>query len=161
MTRYSPGLVLAVALAVLIVVVGGVSAHGVGGATTTNDTGPTDTWWLGSHMGPHHGMGSYANADAVGPDACTGAWSTGMMGGGYNGMMGGSGGWGMGGSGFWALGILWPLLLIGLAVGIGYVLVTRTDRSGQDQALAVLRERYARGELSDEEFASRREALQG
>lgn len=158
MTRSNLGLVLAVAIAALIVTVGGVSAHG-GGATTPDD-GTNGSWWMGSHMGPHYGMAGSASADDVGPDACTGAWTTGMTGGGYNGMMGGSSGWGMAGSGFWALGLLWPLLFIGLLIGLGYVLVNRTDHTGRDRAFEVLRERYARGDLSDEEYASRREALQ-
>lgn len=164
MTRRSLGLVLLVALVTLVVAVGAATAHG-GPSTDTGwwvgDDGPaTADDWMGSHMGSYHGMTGYAGVDG-GPYACQGGWSTGVMGGGYGGMMGGGGGWGMGGSGFWGLGFLWPLLLIGIALAVGYVLVTRSAGSRDDRALEVLRERYARGELSDEEYASRREALQG
>jgi putative membrane protein len=82
------------------------------------------------------------------------------MSGGYGGgMMGG--GWGdMGGLGLFGGGMfLWPFLLVGLVL----LLVYRTNREEQtsktDTALAELRERYARGELSDEEFETRRSSL--
>ncbi|MFB6353553.1 MAG: SHOCT domain-containing protein [Halobacteriales archaeon] len=162
MTRRSLGLVLFVALATLVVVVGAATAH-PGPSTDSgwwmggDSPAPADDW-MGTHMGAHHGMTGYTGA-AWGPSACPGGWSTGMMGGGYGGMMGG--GWGMGGSGLWGLGFLWPLLLVGIALAVGYVLVSRSAGTRDDRALDVLRERYARGELSEEEYASRREALQG
>jgi putative membrane protein len=82
------------------------------------------------------------------------------MGGGYGGGMMGGGWGGMGGLGLFGGGMfLWPLLLVGLVL----LLVYRTNREEQtsmtDTALAELRERYARGELSDEEFESRRSSL--
>ena len=82
------------------------------------------------------------------------------MGEGYGGGMMGGGWGGMGGLGLFGGGMfLWPLLLVGLVL----LLVYRTNReepaSGPDTALAELRERYARGELSDEEFESRRRSL--
>lgn len=55
----------------------------------------------------------------------------------------------MTGSGLRDEGPLWPLLLTDLTIGLGYVLVTRTDRPGQEWAFEVHRERSARGELSD------------
>lgn len=67
------------------------------------------------------------------------------------GMMGGGmvGGW----------MFLWPLLFVVLVV----VLVSGLGDSGEphenDQAMTVLRERYARGELSDDEFEERRRQL--
>lgn len=87
----------------------------------------------------------------------------------------GSGGWGS----FGGLGLIWPLLLLGLLAVLIYGLVggisgTREERSREkgtsqvrevvparesDRALAELRERYARGELSDEEFENRRRTL--
>jgi putative membrane protein len=82
------------------------------------------------------------------------------MGGGYGGgMMGGSWG-GMGGFGMLGGGMfLWPLLLIGLILLFVYGTNREESASGPDTALAELRERYARGELSDEEFESRRRSL--
>lgn len=169
MTRRSLGLVLLVALATLVVAVGAATAHpgGPGAPATATDSGgsmgsdyaATAGDWM--HMGPHHGLTGYAAGGDAGPYACSGSWSAGMMGGGSGGMMGGGGGWGMAGSGLLGLGFLWPLLLVGLAIAVGYVIVTRSAGTRDDRALEVLRERYARGELSDEEYASRREALQG
>jgi putative membrane protein len=75
--------------------------------------------------------------------------------------MGGSGG--MGGFGWWPL--LWTLLIL---VVVGLLVVAALDRggasgtaqTGSDDALATLRTRYARGELSDEEFEERRARLE-
>ncbi|MDS0478145.1 SHOCT domain-containing protein [Natrinema sp. 1APR25-10V2] len=71
------------------------------------------------------------------------------------GMMGGLGGFGMLGGGMF----LWPLLLIGLVLLLMYGTNREESASGPDTALAELRERYARGELSDEEFENRRSSL--
>ncbi len=66
----------------------------------------------------------------------------------------GSSGWG---GGFWMF--LWPILfliiLVILAVGL-YILFKRTQDGSGDRALEVLREQYARGDLSEEEFEKRR-----
>lgn len=78
------------------------------------------------------------------------------------GPQGGHGGvWsGAGGAGFgivWSLGTL--LVLVGVALGVFYLarelLDRRDERAGRDDALAALRERYARGEIDDEEFEQR------
>ncbi len=90
--------------------------------------------------------------------------------------MAGGGGWGMGGGGGWGMGtglfggwgmLLWPLLLLGLVAVLVYALGNRgggtTDgrtARDRDQAMAKLRERYARGELSEEEFEHRRRTLE-
>ncbi len=73
------------------------------------------------------------------------------------GMMDGS--WGM----FGGWGFLWILLLIGVAV----LVISAVSRNNQpqnggqsDRARDVLRERYARGQLSDEEFEKRQRKLQ-
>ncbi|CCQ96289.1 conserved hypothetical protein [[Clostridium] ultunense Esp] len=77
------------------------------------------------------------------------------------GMHGWYGGFGMG----WG----WILWLILIGVGI-YLLITATRRNpyppaprnenpGEDQALSILRERYARGEITDEEFERMKEKL--
>lgn len=76
-------------------------------------------------------------------------------------------GWGhMGDAGMWGgAGWMWPLMwlvVLAVAVGIGYLLyrgVRRTDGQGEDAALEELRVAYARGELSEEEFETRRDRL--
>lgn len=72
----------------------------------------------------------------------------------------GGGGYGMmgsGGMGFW--GLLWMGVLIAVPLYLTYSLLD--DDTGRDDSgpLSVLRERYAGGELSDEEFDRRREKL--
>nr|WP_233340674.1 SHOCT domain-containing protein [Haloprofundus sp. MHR1] len=84
----------------------------------------------------------------------SGSYGGGMMGGGWGGM-GGLGGFGMLGGGMF----LWPLLLIGLVLLLMYGTNREEQTSKTDTALAELRERYARGELSDEEFENRRSSL--
>lgn len=86
------------------------------------------------------------------------------------------GAWGMhdGWAGGW--GLLWMigwLLVLGLVVAGAALVVRRTALGGgtaastdspaetdTDRALATLRERYARGEIDEEEFRQRRELLQ-
>ncbi|WP_433633557.1 SHOCT domain-containing protein [Halomicrococcus sp. NG-SE-24] len=75
-----------------------------------------------------------------------GGW---MMGPGYGGQIS-VWGWGM---------MLVPLLFV---LGFGYVLYRALtgENSGNDAALEELRMAYARGDISEEEFESRREQLQ-
>jgi len=82
------------------------------------------------------------------------AHGSGSYGGG--GMMGGGGLFG-GTMGLW--GFLWMGLLVAVPAYLLYTFVSRDRDSGADSPRAVLRERYARGELSDEEFDRRRERL--
>lgn len=58
---------------------------------------------------------------------------------------------------------LWLLFLVGVPLGLGYLLLTRRDSDGgtTDDALTVLRRRYAEGEIDEEEFEARRRNLQG
>lgn len=81
---------------------------------------------------------------------------------------GGMMGWGLGGLGM-AGGGLFMLLVWGLIV-VGAVLTVRWlwDRGGQasggqgqDSALVILRQRYARGEIDREEFAAKKRDLAG
>ena len=72
------------------------------------------------------------------------------------GMMG-FGGFGMLGGGMF----LWPLLLIGLVLLLVYGVGNRDlgDDTGQAQAIETLRERYARGELTADEYDDRLRTL--
>jgi putative membrane protein len=89
----------------------------------------------------------------------------GMMG--YGSMMGGTWGSGMWGDGMapvWMLfvGGVMPLLFLAVLVGAVYLVyraATGTGR-GSDRALEELRLAYARGELSDDEYEQRRDALE-
>ena len=100
-------------------------------------------------------VGGMALTHASVPDAMMWGWHDGMW---SDGHMAGWGGWGWG---MMLLGLLWMALLIGLPVYFIYWLTTRprTDGRGEDSALAVLQERYARGEIDDEEFDRRRARL--
>lgn len=88
------------------------------------------------------------------------------------GMMGGMWGGGMWGSGMWAegtvpgwvfvVGIVMRILFLAALIGGGYLVyraVTGSE-SDSDQALEELRLAYARGELTDDEYEQRREALE-
>ncbi|WP_245180549.1 SHOCT domain-containing protein [Haloarcula amylovorans] len=95
----------------------------------------------------------------------------GMLGGGMmwgSGMGGGSGMWGggmWGGSGtapgwIWLVGLLAQLLFLAAIVGAGYLLYRAlVGGEERDPALSELRQAYARGDLSDEEYERRRERL--
>ena len=74
------------------------------------------------------------------------------------GMMGG--GWGLFGGAMGLWGFLWMGLLIAVPLYIVYALLNRGSGGNEEQSLSVLRERYARGELSDDEFDRRREQLE-
>jgi putative membrane protein len=82
----------------------------------------------------------------------------------HDGRMGthdGMGGWMFGGLGFLWM-ILWTVVLIGIPVALVYLLLTRrgaTDGTNDEDALALLRRRYAQGEIDDEEFETRRAKL--
>jgi len=89
----------------------------------------------------------------------------GMMG--FGPMMGGMWGGGMWGDGtmsgwMFVVGIVMQLLFLAALIGGGYLVyraITETT-SDSDQALEELRLAYARGELTDEEYEQRREALE-
>ncbi|MCU4719420.1 SHOCT domain-containing protein [Halapricum hydrolyticum] len=88
----------------------------------------------------------------------------GGMGGGYGGTSAAMGGT-FGGSGLGSLLVI-VAIVIAAVLAIGYLRSGSTPKgtgkhssSGQADALATLRERYARGDLSDDEFERRRETL--
>lgn len=74
------------------------------------------------------------------------------------GMMGG--GWGVFGGGMGLWGLLWMGLLIAVPLYLVYSLLNSDAESNDNRPLAVLRERYARGELTDEEYEQRRKQLE-
>lgn len=76
---------------------------------------------------------------------------------GSGGMIGG--GWGLFGGSMGVWGLLWAGLLIVVPVYLLYAFVSRGRDGRADRPRSTLRERYARGELSDEEFDRRRERL--
>ena len=83
-------------------------------------------------------------------------------GGSYGGgeMMGGSG-WGLFGGAMGIWGLLWMGLPIAILLYIGYTLLKQESTKTDEQPLSVLRERYARGELSADEFERRRTQIGG
>ncbi|MFC7020273.1 MULTISPECIES: SHOCT domain-containing protein [Haloarcula] len=75
------------------------------------------------------------------------------------GMMGGSG-WGLFGGAMGLWGLLWMGILLAVPLYIVYALLNRESGGSDEQSLSVLRERYARGDLSDDEFDRRRKELE-
>jgi len=76
-------------------------------------------------------------------------------------------GWGWDGGAGWAMFgmvhmLLWPILIIlAIVVLAKWAFGARRDRSEEDRAIAILRERYARGEIGKEEFDARKRDLGG
>ncbi|WP_255153147.1 SHOCT domain-containing protein [Halorarius halobius] len=74
------------------------------------------------------------------------------------GMMGG--GWGLFGGAMGLWGLLWMGLLIAVPLYLVFALLNRETDGNDERPLSVLKARYARGELSDDEFERRREQLE-
>ncbi len=69
-------------------------------------------------------------------------------------------GYGMMGGGFWILGLIfWILVIIGLILLIKYLWEGRGAKRIEESALEVLKKRYARGEISKEEFEEKKKDL--
>jgi putative membrane protein len=81
-----------------------------------------------------------------------GGWSYG------GGMMGG--GWGLFGGAMGLWGLLWMGILIAIPASVIYGLLNQGFSTNDEQSLSVLRGRYARGEISDDEFERRRKQLE-
>lgn len=87
------------------------------------------------------------------------------MGMGFGGMMGYGGMMGQHGStgGWWPfVGMLIPLLFLLVLIGGGYLVFRRMNKAqtAHNPAMEELRTAYARGDLTDEEFESRRDKLE-
>ncbi len=68
------------------------------------------------------------------------------------------GGYGMMSGGFWIIGIIfWLLVLIGLVLLIKYLWEGGAKK--EESALEILKKRYAKGEISKEEFEDRKKDL--
>ncbi|PWB56478.1 MAG: hypothetical protein C3F06_01240 [Candidatus Methanoperedenaceae archaeon] len=61
------------------------------------------------------------------------------------------------GGGYWILGLIfWVLVIIGLALLIKYLW---EGKRGEESALEILKKKYARGEISKEEFEEKKKDL--
>ena len=85
-------------------------------------------------------------------------------------ILGSYGGWGMMGprtmygyGGGWYMGIImlviWGLIIWGIIALIRHFSGTRHNDSYNDSALEILKKRYAKGEISKEEFEEKKKAL--
>lgn len=84
------------------------------------------------------------------------------MGMGFGGMMGYGGmmGWNETTGGWWPLiGLFVPLVFLLVLLGGGYLLFQRATANHPNPAMEELRKAYARGDLTDEEFETRRDRL--
>ena len=69
-------------------------------------------------------------------------------------------GYGMMSGGMWIVGLIfWILILIGLILLIKYLWEGAGIRGGHESALEVLKKRYAKGEISKEEFEEKKKDL--
>jgi putative membrane protein len=80
-------------------------------------------------------------------------------GGSHSGGMMGSG-WGLFGGTMGLWGLLWMGLLLAIPIYLIYTLSDRREDGTAERPLSVLRERYARGEITEDEFEQRREKLE-
>jgi putative membrane protein len=69
-------------------------------------------------------------------------------------------GYAMNSFGYFTMALFWVVLII----AIGYLVRSmdwgKSQKKEEDQALTILRERYAKGEMNKEEFEERRRILQ-
>lgn len=75
------------------------------------------------------------------------------------GMMDGYG-YGMMSGSYWILGLIfWILVIIGLVLLIKYLWEGSGAKRGEESALEILKKKYARGEISKEEFEEKKKDL--
>ncbi len=65
------------------------------------------------------------------------------------------------GFGGWYFGFFWQIIWLAVVVAIIYVLVSSlgSNRKKEDESMQILRERLARGEITQEEYFKLKEAL--
>ncbi|VVB85923.1 Uncharacterised protein [uncultured archaeon] len=64
------------------------------------------------------------------------------------------------GYGMWIIGLIfWILVIIGIVLLIKYLWESGGARREQESALEILKKRYARGEISKEEFEEKKKDL--
>ena len=73
-------------------------------------------------------------------------------------------GYGMAGFGFGGIFMLvwWGIIILGIVMLVKWVLTSLGaggGRSGSDKALEILKERYARGEIDEQEFEKKKQEL--
>jgi putative membrane protein len=69
-------------------------------------------------------------------------------------------GWGMGfGFGWIAMIIFWALLILGIVYLVKMIAVSSKKEDKQDTAIDILKMRYAKGEISKEEFGKIKDNL--
>ncbi|MBE0426387.1 MAG: SHOCT domain-containing protein [Nitrospirae bacterium] len=69
-------------------------------------------------------------------------------------------GWGMGfGFGWIAMIIFWALLILGIVYLVKMIAVSSKKEDKQDTAIDILKMRYAKGEISKEEFGKIKDDL--
>jgi putative membrane protein len=68
-------------------------------------------------------------------------------------------GYAMNGFGYFTMALFWVVLIIAIAY-VARRIDWGTSKKKEDQALNILRERYAKGEMNKEEFEERRRMLQ-
>lgn len=68
-------------------------------------------------------------------------------------------GWGMMGGGFIFMILFWFLIVIGTIYLIKVVFVKDSDSGATDKAMNILREKYAKGEISEKEFEKKKRIL--
>jgi len=62
--------------------------------------------------------------------------------------------------GWWILGIIfWVALLVGIVLLVVWLVKTVSGRGRQESALDILKKRYARGEITKEEFEEKKRDL--
>ena len=83
--------------------------------------------------------------------------------GGWNMGSGMMGGWGMGWFGMIFMMIFWVLIIVGLVFLIKWLIQNTSGKKseGESRALDILKERYARGEIDQSEFAAMKKDLTG
>lgn len=75
------------------------------------------------------------------------------------GMMGGGWGYGMGWFGALLMFAFWAVVIVGLVYLIRWLAQMGRERKGEDSALEILKQRYAKGEIGKEEFEEKKKDL--